>query len=248
MPSIRDAGRAAGHLFAGLASYAQNNLFAAREHFQEVLTARGHVGTAASVDSILGLALTCQALGDEDRARTLLVELAVLIDDTGAGGPSTLLRSFQARLALTRGDLEEAGRQLDMARDDAVVAHLSYVETPEITRARWLLLQGVPTALDEVATIVDGLRQQASVRRHALGMFRAELVRALLFQARGGDAVAAFSRMPRTMCGPSDDVGATIIEMNLLLQVRRSAHMAPDGRLQYAEIHVTDDFICIFAS
>jgi LuxR family maltose regulon positive regulatory protein len=176
---------AVGQLFAGLASYVRNDLFKARDHFQAVLATRGRGGMACALDSGLGLTLASQALGDEQQAHAVLLEMAVLLDAAETKGPFRLLRSCQARLALGRGDLDEAGRLLRTIRDDNAVAHPSYIEVPEITLARWLLLQGMPSSLEEVAAIVDGLRLQASVRGHVLGVLRAELVSSLLLQARG---------------------------------------------------------------
>jgi LuxR family transcriptional regulator, maltose regulon positive regulatory protein len=65
------------------------------------------------------------------------------------------------------------------------MAYPSFVEVPEITLARWLLLQGMSSSLDEVAAIADELRRQASIRGHALGLLRSELVWSLFLQARG---------------------------------------------------------------
>ena len=169
-----------GHLFAGLASYVSNDLFDARDHFQAVLAARDHAGLASTLDSVIALALIGQALGDEDQAQAVLLEMATLLADLGTAGPLSLLHSCQARIALMRGDLDEAGRQLRMIRDDESVGYPSLVEVPEITLARWLLLQGMSSGLEEVAAIVDRLHSQAAGRGHALGVLRAELVQSLL--------------------------------------------------------------------
>ena len=55
----------------------------------------------------MGLALTLQALGDEDGAESTLVEMAALVAEIGNQGATNLLRSCQARLALARDDIGE---------------------------------------------------------------------------------------------------------------------------------------------
>jgi LuxR family maltose regulon positive regulatory protein len=143
------------------------------------------MGLALAVDSAIGLAITWQALGDDDQARGALLDMALFLNDIGSIGPIKLLRSCQARLALSRGDLEEAGRQLRLVRDDGSAQFPSFVELPEVTRARWLLLQGTASSLEEVGSIVAALRRRATLRQNALSVLRAECLQALWLQAQG---------------------------------------------------------------
>ena len=57
-----------------------------------------------------------------------------------------MVRSCQARLALARGDDDEAGRLLRLIRDHHAMVVPSFIEIPGMTRARWLLNQGTQTS------------------------------------------------------------------------------------------------------
>ncbi len=116
--------------------------------------------------------------------------MTLLVDDLVSGGARQLLQSFRARLALARGDDDEAGRQLRLIRDDGSLVLPSFIEVSEITRARWLLRQGTEASLREVGNIAEGLRRTATARRSSLSQIRAEIVQALLLQARGDTAGA----------------------------------------------------------
>jgi LuxR family maltose regulon positive regulatory protein len=175
----------AGRLFAGLASYERNTLDEARDHFRLGTSAPFGIALILYVENVLGLALSLHALGSYDQARDELRRITVLAEDVGSLGGLYLLRSCQARLALARGDDDEAGRQLRLLRDCESSALPSFVEVPEITQAKWLLHQGTQESLHEASNVAAQLRRTAGVRRSVLSHVRAESVQALLLQARG---------------------------------------------------------------
>jgi LuxR family maltose regulon positive regulatory protein len=171
-----------GHLLAGLASYDWSELDEARDHFLAAIEDRARVGVFIALDGMLGLATTQQALGDAAGARATLLDMAPMVNEMGSTWSNRLLLACQARLALARGDLDEAGRLLWCVRSDEPVSFRSFVEVPEITLARWHLAQG---HLEEVAMIVARLHHAAAASRHLRGLIHASAVEALLLQARG---------------------------------------------------------------
>jgi LuxR family transcriptional regulator, maltose regulon positive regulatory protein len=179
-----------GRLYAGLASYVSNELDEARDHFLVGQAQPIGVALAFSLDNVLGLALTWQALGEDLKAQDEVRKMSMLVDDLGSGGARQLLQSFRARLALARGDDDEAGRQLRLLRDDGSLVLPSFIEVTGITRARWLLRQGAEASLREAANIADGLHRTARVRQSSLSRIRADIVQALVHQARGDIAGA----------------------------------------------------------
>jgi LuxR family maltose regulon positive regulatory protein len=174
-----------GRFFAGLASYERNALDEARDHFGTGIGGPVIAVWLMAVDNVLGLALSLHALGDADRADDELRRMTMVAEDIGSHDTLYLLRSCQARLALARGDDDEAGRQLRLLRDYEPAALPSFVEVPEVTRAQWLLHQGTAASLHEADAIARRLRQVAAARRTARSHVRAEIVQALLLQARG---------------------------------------------------------------
>ena len=183
-----------GQLFGGLASYQWNDLDEARSRMHAASAHRSRVDASVALDSMLGLAVVQQAMGDAEGAWSTLQLVSERQGDSEAEGPLRALRSVQARLALDRGDLDEAGRQLRLFRDDGPATCTSFVEIPEVTRARWLLMQGTQTALDEVGAIVDHLRAFSLRHPHLLTVISADSVDALLLQARG-DIETAIARL-----------------------------------------------------
>ena len=105
----------------------------------------------------MGLALTWQALGQDEQARDALARMTRILDDIGSEAPLPVLRSFQARLALARGDDDEAGRWLRLIRDHHAPMMSSFIEVPDMTRARWLLNQGTQTSREQTGALVEDL-------------------------------------------------------------------------------------------
>jgi LuxR family maltose regulon positive regulatory protein len=174
-----------GDFFAGFASYGWNELGEARDQFEAAARHRANVGIAVALDSVLGLAVTLQALGDEDAADSWLSDLAGLLADLGNQGTTNLLHSCQARIAIARDDLDEASRLMRLVRGDEASAFPSFIEVPLVTRIRWLLLQGTRSSLDEANALVERLHLQSSRAGHLLGRTRVRTLEALVSQTRG---------------------------------------------------------------
>jgi hypothetical protein len=85
---------------------------------------------------VLGLALSYHGLGQAEDTEAILFEMAALLTEVGSEGPFRLLRSCQARLALARDDVDEAGRLLRLVGQDEGRTFPSFVEIPDVTRAR----------------------------------------------------------------------------------------------------------------
>ncbi|KPK02106.1 MAG: hypothetical protein AMJ56_21270 [Anaerolineae bacterium SG8_19] len=110
-----------------------NDLDNAARHFDKAVSDRYILHTAGALDSLVGLVLTFQALGQPDSAEA-----------------AAIARSCQARLSLMQGDLESAVRWLemaDLAPDPGVM--FFWLEVPHITQCRILVAQGSEASLQE---------------------------------------------------------------------------------------------------
>jgi LuxR family transcriptional regulator, maltose regulon positive regulatory protein len=134
--------------------------------------------------------LTWHALGDDEKAQDEVRKLTMLVNDIGSPGLLQVLHSFQARLALARGDDDEAGRLLGLIHNHDQMVPTAFIEVPGITRARWLLQQSTEESLREVADIAEQLRRTMTIHPSPLRLVHAQIVRALLLQARGDTAGA----------------------------------------------------------
>ena len=130
--------------------YYWNDLETASRHFAKAVSNQYILHTAAALDSLVGLALTSQALGKPDNAEATVSLLLEFAQEKNYPTALTIARSCQARLALMQGDLESALHWLEMvelAPDPGVMFY--WLEVPHITQCRILIAQESETSLDE---------------------------------------------------------------------------------------------------
>ena len=122
--------------------------------------------TGAAIDSLAGLALAYQSLGQADNARATMNLLLEFARETNDPVYITIARSCQARLSLLRGDLISAMSWLqtaDLTTDAGIMFY--WLEVPRVTQCRVLIAQGSSASLQEA---VEKLRiyQQANESEH----------------------------------------------------------------------------------
>ncbi len=130
--------------------YFWNDLDAAARHFAEAVDDRYILHAAGALDSLVGLALTLQAQGQQDSADATVALLLEFAQEKNNPAFITVARSCQARLSLLQGDLASAVRWLemaDLATDSGIM--FFWIEVPRITQCRMLIAQGSEAGLQE---------------------------------------------------------------------------------------------------
>ena len=130
--------------------YCWNDLDNASRHLSNAVSDRYILHYASALDSLVGLVLTYQALGQPDSTEATLSLLLEFAQGISYPASNSVARSCQARISLMQGDLESALHWLEMAdlsTDPGVM--FFWLEVPHITQCRILIAQGSKASLQE---------------------------------------------------------------------------------------------------
>ncbi len=181
--SLRELGIAAGRTnsisfaayFLGCKALLQGDALAAAEEFGRVVELRYLANAKAYQDSLHGLALARQALGEADAAREAGQAALAFATESLTSRDAAESRSILTRLALLRGD---DPRRLALSDPPPPFTWNVYIEMPALTHARLLLARGAPADLLAAA---DYLAEAQAANRAAHDDRR--LVEGLLLEA-----------------------------------------------------------------
>jgi LuxR family maltose regulon positive regulatory protein len=132
-------------------------------------------------------------MGQPGRAQDEVKRLLRMMREAGLSGQLGVIQSFEARLALLRGDAETWGRWLDANRETFTTEPpdaLTGLETPAITRAWALIAVGDSASLSQVndeLAVLKGRFAAENDRSHLVTVFALE---ALACHTRGDNATA----------------------------------------------------------
>jgi LuxR family maltose regulon positive regulatory protein len=101
----------------------------------------------AAVDSMTGLILAYQALGQKDKAEATMQMLQEYVASLGDRAMESLVSSAEARLALLQGRSAHASRWLDATEPPPEGAFLYWFEVASITRCRAMIAVASPDRL-----------------------------------------------------------------------------------------------------
>jgi LuxR family transcriptional regulator, maltose regulon positive regulatory protein len=200
----------------GRVLYEWNDLDRAAEQYIEVVERRDVAHFDAYRDSVFGLALCYQAMGQPGRALSEVHRLLRMMREAGRPRQLDVIRSFEARLALLRGDTETWGRWLDTNRDalmsepsDALVG----LECPPITRAWALIALGDSPSLSQANDELAVLKA-----RYAAENDRSRLVNVFALEALAGytrgDQASGLAILERALAnGRRGDFVRTIVDL-----------------------------------
>ncbi|HEY53621.1 MAG TPA: AAA family ATPase [Caldilineae bacterium] len=170
----------------GYIHYFRNNLEDAAHHLERAVKGRYILHTRAAVDSLAGLTLTYQALGQPDEAAATMAILLEFAQDTHDPAYVSTARSCQAHLALLQGDQKSAVRwtQTDNLTTDAGIMFY-WIEIPRVTQCRVLIAQGTAASLQEAVEKLQQYEQENQAIRNTRQLIDLLPLQALAYQKQG---------------------------------------------------------------
>jgi tetratricopeptide (TPR) repeat protein len=152
--------------FLGTVAYERNELEDAIAYYSAAVK-RVDAGIIIVINSTLGFALTLEAAGRSTEADATIALLLDRLLATGSAAFVATVRSFEARLALSRGDLAPALRWLQTTPVDIDAETLHATELPALTRTKILLAEGSATSLATAENELELILRRA-VTTHAV--------------------------------------------------------------------------------
>jgi len=160
-----------------------NDLDTASDHFTKAVSDRYILHTAGALDSLVGLALTAQALGQPDTVEATLSLLLEFAREKNYPAAITVARSCQARLSLMQGDLESAVHWLEMtdfAADPSVM--FFWLEVPHITQCRILIAEGSEASLQVAGEKLAVYEKTNKVQNNTRQLIDILLLQSMVYQ------------------------------------------------------------------
>ncbi len=175
-----------------------NNLQAALEHFSISAKFRYSIHTGFAIDSMIGLALSHQAMGQSDAAIESMEKLLHFARETGQLQHLTKAQSGQARLALAQGDLDLAKAWLHSFDEKPSAPSMWFwLENSSITRARVLLTIESPESLEQANTMLASLRQETEALHNTCQLIEIMILQVIALEklGYGVEAISALEQV-----------------------------------------------------
>lgn len=191
-------GIAWAHYYWGCASYLQNHLTSASEHFRAVLAIGDHAYVSVYTHSAIGLALTLQAQGAPDEATTVVDDLQHRLGAMRAGEMLKVSKAFAADLALRQGRNADALRWLAEDASDLSIDAVPMFYTPGLTAVKVLITAAIDPSYADAQAWLDRVFQLAVQTRNILVQIKALALQAVLSEA-AGDRPRALAALERSL-------------------------------------------------
>ncbi len=150
-----------GDYIAGISYFRLNNLSLALEKFYPFIKNKYNMHTRVSIDALIGLALTQQAMQQENIAKETMADLQQFVREIKQADHLLVAQSGQARLALLQGNLDQAVNWLNSINEKPTASSMFlWLENPIITQTRVLIALGSNDALHQATKILSSLLQE----------------------------------------------------------------------------------------
>ena len=198
----------------GRISYEWNHLEMANQHLAAVFELRFGGNYGMVCDSTMSLALAYMAQGELDKSEETMAALRKFALETGIMEKLYDIDSFEARLALLRGDLQPAIRWAEITPLGIPTGYtFVWLELPIISKARVLIVQGTEGSLREAVQSLQELLTFAGSRHNTYRQIGLLALLALAYQAQGkiDDALRTLENSVRL--GQPDNFIRTYVDM-----------------------------------
>jgi LuxR family maltose regulon positive regulatory protein len=188
---------AMGHYFNAFGYYFWNDLERAAHHLSQAVEMRHSLHTRIAIDSLAGLTLSYQAMGEPDQASSTLALLLEFARNTNDLAYLSVARSCQAHLALLQEDRISTRRWLqtaDLVSDTNVM--FFFIELSQITQCRVLIAQGTETSLQHALDLLQVYQEKLEAQHNTRQLIDVLLLQALAYQKESqiDQALAAVER------------------------------------------------------
>jgi LuxR family maltose regulon positive regulatory protein len=178
----------------------------AKDAFARLTDDRHLLERRAAADGMAGFALTCQLLGEPERAIGIATDLAGFVQDAGDAESILVAESCRARLALLQGDLETAVRWERRLETEVDLASFAmWIEIPAITRLRVQIAEATERSLRAAVQGLGELRPQVEAAHFAAHTIELAVLEALALErlGRAAEALAALGEA-MTLAAPGE--------------------------------------------
>jgi LuxR family maltose regulon positive regulatory protein len=158
---------------------------AAVEHLGRSVANRFIHHARAAVDSMVGLMLAHQALGQEDEAQATLQALSEYVAPLGDPAMESLAMSAEARLAILQGQSETVRRWVEASEPSPEGALLWWLEIPSITRGRAMLAAGSPVGVVKAEAQLEECAEASEAQHNTYHLIQVLTLLATAYERQG---------------------------------------------------------------
>ena len=222
------------HYFLGVAHYGWNELDAASQHFEAIVSRRYSVHAQTLRNGMIGLVRVHVARGEISEAWQML-ELLSELDGERLGQEAEDARSLRAQLEALQGEADAALRWADAYTVPPPDRLLNWLQDPHLAKAQILLARGTAADVQAALAITAALNEFAERSFSIRFQIEVLALRALALERQGGveDALAALRQAvelarPGGILRPFVDLGPRM--QSLLLRLVESGFAAETVR------------------
>jgi LuxR family maltose regulon positive regulatory protein len=179
-----------GHYFLGILAYHQDDLSAAERHFAYVSQRPYTTYDDSFVYSACGLALTCQAQGQERKARDVVDAAMAYLLATGNSDLLPVLYAFQADLSLRRGQLNAASQWASRLDPLPPLSPMTQLYAPHMTLVKVCLAENTASSREKAAGLLAQLKEFLESTHNTVFLIETLALQAMLYQIDGDETAA----------------------------------------------------------